>query len=78
MEPVDPAEVFSETEDEEGEKPISYEKENVLFKRSDYLGQKKSISIRYDRAMKIEVYALKAVEGQEEPDKELQVTYTIP
>ena len=38
MEPVDPAEVFSETEDEEGEKPISYEKENVLFKRSDYLG----------------------------------------
>ena len=28
--------------------------------------------------MRIEVYALKDVEGQEEPQKELQVTYTLP
>ena len=71
MEPVDPAEVSGDSEGEEGEKPITYEKDAVLYKRTDYLGQKKTISISYDRAMKIEVYTLKDIEGQEEPESKL-------
>ena len=37
---------------------IVYEKETVLYKRSDYLGQKKTIHLAYDVAMKIEATAL--------------------
>ena len=37
---------------------IVYEKETVLYKRSDYLGQKKTIHLAYDVGMKIEATAL--------------------
>lgn len=43
-----------ETEDE----PIEYEKETVLYKRSDYLGQKKTIHLAYDVNMLIEATAV--------------------
>ena len=32
----------------------------------------------YDRGMKIDVFAVREVEGQEEPDLEPLVTYTLP
>lgn len=36
------------------EKPISYEKKVTLYKhKKDYLGQKKTIQLSYDKAMKI-------------------------
>lgn len=37
---------------------ITYEKDLVLYKRTDFLGQKKTIALTYDRAMKIDAYAL--------------------
>lgn len=43
-----------EAEDER----IVYEKETVLYKRSDYLGQKKTIHLAYDVGMKIVATAL--------------------
>jgi hypothetical protein len=66
IEPVD-TEVKVETpEDCEGddcEKPVSYEKEVVLYKKTDYLGNKKTINLIYDRGMQIDIYALRDVEG---------------
>ena len=38
----------SENSDEEDDDTIVYEKETVLYKRSDYLGQKKTIHLYYD------------------------------
>ena len=43
-----------------------YEKETVLYKRSDYLGQKKTIHLAYDVNMLIEATALHP-DGSEEP-----------
>lgn len=34
-----------------------YEKNYVLYKKSDFLGQKKSLSLSYDTDMKIDVYS---------------------
>ena len=34
-----------------------YEKEYVLYKKSDFLGQKKTLTLTYDTDMKIDVYA---------------------
>jgi len=69
IKPIEPVEV-SDTEvdtpnddGEDGEKPVSYEKEVVLFKKTDYLGQKKTINLIYDRGMRIEVFAVREVEG---------------
>lgn len=57
----------TETEEgEEGNEPIEYEKETVLYKRSDYLGQKKTIHLLYDVDMLIEATALHP-DGTEEP-----------
>lgn len=37
---------------------ITYNKETVLYKTdSDYLGQKKTINISYDRNMRVDIYA---------------------
>ena len=66
IEPVEATEVIDtpESEDgEEGDKPISYEKEVVLYKTTDYLGQKKTINVLYDRGMRIDVFAVREVEG---------------
>lgn len=53
--------------DEEGEDDsITYEKETVLYKRSDYLGQKKTIHLFYDVDMKIEATAIYPDGSEEE------------
>lgn len=44
--------------EEEVEDKITYEKETVLYKRSDYLGQKKTIHLYYDVSMRIEATAI--------------------
>jgi hypothetical protein len=49
---------------------VNYERNYVLYKKSDYLGQRKSLSLTYDTNMKIEVYY------DSEP-KELLATFTI-
>lgn len=36
--PIDAADVKVDDETEEGEKPVSYDKEVVLYKKTDYLG----------------------------------------
>ena len=38
MEPVNQEQLSIEQETEEGEKPMTYEKDAILYKRSDYLG----------------------------------------
>ena len=63
MTPYDPAaaDVKKQAALESGEAEddrIVYEKETVLYKRSDYLGQKKTIHLAYDVGMKIEATAL--------------------
>ena len=35
---------------------VTYQRSYVLYKRSDFLGQKKSLSLTYDTDMKIDVY----------------------
>ena len=56
-----------ESEDGEGKDDdrITYEKETTLYKRSDYLGQKKTIHVAYDVNMLIEVTAVHP-DGSEE------------
>lgn len=45
--------------EESKEKEIKYEKEVVLYKSDkDYLGQKKTIQLTYDKGMQIEVHAV--------------------
>uniref|UniRef100_S4REL5 Hypoxia up-regulated protein 1 n=1 Tax=Petromyzon marinus TaxID=7757 RepID=S4REL5_PETMA len=51
---------------------IVYEKNYVLYKRTDYLGQKKSLSLTYDTDMKIDVYS-----ESEDGKKEKVSTYVI-
>lgn len=34
-----------------------YDKEYLLYKKSDFLGQKKTLTLTYDTDMKIDVYA---------------------
>lgn len=49
-----------------------YEKEYVLYKKSDFLGQKKTLTLTYDTDMKIDVYA----EGDSET-REKVATFTV-
>lgn len=47
----------------------------MLYKTTkDYLGQKKTIQLTYDKAMEIEVHA---VRGGDEPEYELLQTFTL-
>jgi len=46
---ITPLEEMSEEQLAESE--IAYKKEVTLFKQSDYLGQKKTINLTYDRNM---------------------------
>lgn len=48
----------AEKGEESAEEPIVYEKDTMLYKRSDYLGQKKTIHLFYDVSMKIEATAI--------------------
>lgn len=48
-----------------------YEKNYVLYKISDYLGQKKSLSLTYDTDMKIDVYA------EDGDNKQKVATFTV-
>lgn len=84
IEPIEAAETVDTPEGEEagdGEKPISYEKEVVLYKKTDYLGQKKTINVIYDKGMNIDAYAVREVEREgEEPQVifEPLVSYNLP
>ena len=51
---------------EEQEDRIVYEKDTILYKRTDYLGQKKTIHLYYDVSMRIEALMVKE-DGSEEP-----------
>jgi hypothetical protein len=52
---------------------ITYNKETVLFKAaSDYLGQKKTISLSYDRNMRIDIFA-----SSEAAEDKLLVSYFV-
>lgn len=42
--------------DSEGEEAIHYYREVVLYKPTDYLGQKKTVNLNYDKAMKVECF----------------------
>lgn len=68
----------SDNSDEEG---IKYLKDVVLYKTSDYLGQKKTINLSYDKNMKIEAFKLEPLEDDADVDAErtgeLLVTYTL-
>lgn len=68
----------SDNSDEEG---IKYYKDVVLYKTSDYLGQKKTINLSYDKNMKIEAFRLEPLEDGADADAErtgeLLVTYTL-
>lgn len=50
-----------EGEEEEVEEttPISYNRNYVVYKKNDFLGQKKTISFKYDTDMKVDVYQVK-------------------
>jgi hypothetical protein len=39
---------------------VVYEKQYVLYKPTDFLGQKKSLSLTYDTDMQIDVYQVDA------------------
>ena len=45
------ADISSQVDDEDSEDAVSYNKNVVLYKHKDYLGQKKTINVVYDRAM---------------------------
>jgi hypothetical protein len=72
----DEADLTSETA-EDGEEPVSYNKNVILYKRKDYLGQKKTINVVYDRAMKIDVVALSYNDADEVESEEALVTFEM-
>lgn len=50
----------------------------VLYKPTDYLGQKKTVNLNYDKAMKVECFSVTLHEDDEtEPEEELLVTYNL-
>jgi len=50
---VDPESAVSSDSEQDA---VDYHKEVTLYKKSDYLGQRKTINVIYDRAMLISVY----------------------
>lgn len=54
---VDGNEDESQKEVSSNNNGIQYERSYILYKQSDYLGQKKTVSLNYDTNMKIDVYA---------------------
>jgi len=66
-------------EGKEGEsEKISYHKSVILYKKKDYLGQKKTINVVYDKAMKIDAVALTYGEDGEVVGEEQIATIEIP
>ena len=61
-----------EPADVSGSEEITYNKDFTLFKTSDYLGAKKTISMSYDRNLKIDVYAVYA-----QADEQHLATYIL-
>lgn len=54
---IEPLVPLLDSENVQGtEDAVDYNKEVVLYKQSDYLGQRKTINVIYDRAMLISVY----------------------
>jgi len=46
-----------------------------LYKPADYLGQKKTVNLNYDKGMRVECFKL--TQGDSEPIEELLVTYDL-
>lgn len=67
------AESESQSESEEG---INYNREVVLYKQSDYLGQKKTVNLNYDKGMKVECFKV-TPQDEGEAIEELLVTYDL-
>ena len=64
------------TEAQDGdEEAINYHRELVLYKPADYLGQKKTVNLNYDKGMRVECFKL--TQGDSEPVQELLVTYDL-
>ena len=65
---------------EEGEEGIKYDKDVTLYKQaSDFLGQRKTISLTYDKGMKIDAFAvMHAVEEDIEPAEFPLQTFRLP
>lgn len=51
---------------------ITYSKDLTLFKKTDYLGSKKTVALNYDRNMKVDVFAV-----YNNDKEELLATYLI-
>ncbi len=62
----------SESENSTTSNGIQYERTYQLYKESDYLGQRKTLSLSYDTNMKIDVYA-----GPNAGEGEKLATFTI-
>ena len=71
----------TESSDNSEEEGINYFKDVVLYKTSDYLGQKKTINLSYDKNMKIEAFRLEPLENGADEDAErtgeLLATFTL-
>lgn len=64
-------------ESSEIDENVNYDRTHILFRNTDYLGLKKSLSLTYDQDMKIEVFKGElAVEGNVS-DQELMATFDI-
>ena len=46
-----------------------------MYKPADYLGQKKTVNLNYDKGMRVECFKL--TQGDSEPVEELLVTYDL-
>lgn len=55
---------IDKTEDQEDAK-ITYNRDFVLFKKTDYLGAKKTLAMNYDKNMQVKVFAVHS-DGEEE------------
>ena len=77
METKEEQENTEENTEESGEQNktsngITYERSMVLYKKSDFLGQRKTVSLTYDTNMKIDVYA-----DNENGKREQLATFTL-
>ena len=72
--PANPEKVVASENSEEGEEDkVTYNRKYTLYKNSDFLGQKKTLTLTYDTDMKIKVY----LENQEENTKVHYATFTV-
>jgi hypothetical protein len=70
--PVDSSKTDSSSSSDDEDDTIQYSKTVNLYKTTDFLGQKKSLSLTYNTDMKIDVYA-----QHSETEREHLSTFTI-